>query len=263
MSEFILETRDLKKTYQPFKKTKVEAVRGISLKIRPGICFGLLGPNGAGKSTTIEMMEGILKPTAGEIFFNGSILKKEYRQYIGIQFQQTSLQDFLKVTEVLDLFSSLYTNPLPKEKVIKLCHLEEIIQRDCRRLSGGQRQRVLLAIALINDPRILFVDEPTTGLDPQARRDFWKLIQGIKAEGKTVILTTHYMEEAEILCDEIVIVDRGLVIAEGTPKDLIKKHFPDVDLTVRPKPLPTLEDVFLKITGRGLQQEDSNEAGSN
>lgn len=253
MAEFILETHHLKKTYQPNKKSKVEAVRDISLRVKPGICFGLLGPNGAGKSTTIEMMEGILKPTSGEILYFGKPIQKEYRQYIGIQFQQTSLQDFLKVTEVLDLFSSLYSNPLPKEKIIQLCNLDEILMRDCRRLSGGQRQRVLLAIALINDPKILFVDEPTTGLDPQARRDFWSLIQGIKAEGKTILLTTHYMEEAELLCNEIAIVDQGLVIAEGSPKELIQKYFPDADLSVRPKPLPNLEDVFLKITGRGLQ----------
>ncbi len=252
MNQFILETKNLKKTYQAGKKSQVEAVRGVDLKIRSGICFGLLGPNGAGKSTTIEMMEGILKPTSGEILYSGHPISRSYREDVGIQFQQTSLQDFLKVHEVLKLFSSLYISPLPTEDVIRLCNLNDILERDCRRLSGGQRQRVLLAIALINNPKILFLDEPTTGLDPQARRDFWSLIQGIKKQGKTIILTTHYMEEAQLLCDEIVIVDQGKVIASGTPQNLISTYFPEADLKNPPKPVPTLEDVFIKITGREL-----------
>jgi ABC-2 type transport system ATP-binding protein len=252
-SEFIIETRDLKKTYLQNKKTPIEAVRGINLRIKSGICFGLLGPNGAGKSTTIEMMEGILKPTSGEILFRGRPINQEYRQIVGIQFQETSLQDFLKVSEVLDLFSSLYTNPMSKRTIVEICHLRDILDRDCRRLSGGQRQRVLLAIALVNNPEILYVDEPTTGLDPQARRDFWSLIKEIKAQGKTIILTTHYMEEAQLLCDEIAIVDQGLKIDQGSPDELIKKHFPQADLSRTQVHIPNLEDVFLKITGRGLQ----------
>ena len=256
MSEVILQTKDLKKTYGK----DIHAVRGINLNIRRGQCHGLLGPNGAGKSTTIEMMEGILKPTSGEILYQGRQIDNEYRQIIGIQFQQTALQDYLKVTEVLDLFASLYEKTLAKEKIIELCNLSDIILRDCKKLSGGQRQRVLLAIALINNPEILFVDEPTTGLDPSARRDFWKLIQGIKAEGKTIILTTHYMDEAQILCDQLSIVDKGLVIAEGAPQELIKKHFPDVDFSHAPKPLPNLEDVFLKLTGHALKAESEEAA---
>jgi ABC-2 type transport system ATP-binding protein len=257
MSEVILQTKDLKKTYGK----DIHAVRGINLNIRRGQCHGLLGPNGAGKSTTIEMMEGILKPTSGEILYLGRPIDNDYRQIIGIQFQQTSLQDYLKVTEVLDLFASLYDKTLAKDKIIELCHLSDIISRDCKKLSGGQRQRVLLAIALINNPEILFVDEPTTGLDPSARRDFWKLIEGIKSEGKTIILTTHYMDEAQILCDQLSIIDKGLIIDEGAPKELIKKHFSDFDLSQAPKPLPNLEDVFLKLTGHNLKS-DSDEANN-
>ena len=254
MSSYILQTVGLKKTYGK----DIHAVRGIDLKIKAGQCHGLLGPNGAGKSTTIEMMEGILKPTSGEILYNGRTIDSAYRQIIGIQFQQTALQDYLKVTEVIDLFSSLYDKVLPKKEIIRLCSLDDIIERDCKKLSGGQKQRVLLAIALINNPQILFVDEPTTGLDPQARRDFWKLIQGIKAEGKTIILTTHYMDEAQILCDQLSIVDKGQIIDEGAPLELIKKHFPEADLTVNPKPVPNLEDVFLKLTGHALKAEAAN-----
>lgn len=254
MSDVILQTIDLKKTYPK----DIQAVRGISLKIRQGECHGLLGPNGAGKSTTIEMIEGILKPSSGKILYRDRPIDNQYRQIIGIQFQQTSLQDYLKVTEVLDLFASLYKKTLPKEEIIRLCNLQDIVNRDCKKLSGGQRQRVLLAIALVNDPEILFVDEPTTGLDPSARRDFWKLIQGIKVEGKTVILTTHYMDEAQILCDHLSIVDKGLVIDEGGPQELIRKHFPQTDFSQVPEPLPNLEDVFLKLTGQTLKTENQN-----
>ena len=218
----LLSVRDLQKHFP-----KVKAVNGVSFDIAAGQCFGLLGPNGAGKSTTIEMLEGILKPSAGEVRFKGEPLGRQYREKIGIQFQSTALQDFLTVRENLEFFSQLYSSGTPIEELIRACRLEEFLNRDSRKLSGGQRQRLLLAIALVNDPELIFLDEPTTGLDPQARRNFWELVQGIKARGKTIVLTTHYMEEAYLLCDDIAIMDKGQVIARGSPQKLLAEHFND------------------------------------
>jgi len=277
----------------------VTAVSGTSFTIQEGSCFGLLGPNGAGKSTTIEMLEGIVKPTSGEIFYRGKPLhKRQFSQVAGIQFQSTALQDNLSVLDNLKLFASFYQHSVELEELIETCALQEYIKRDARKLSGGQRQRLLLAIALINDPDIVFLDEPTTGLDPQARRNFWDLVNNIKARNKTVLLTTHYMEEAYTLCDEIAIMDHGSIIARGTPGELLSEHFKesileipladveqqpirieyqavagyaqiaseDVDSTVRSlldagihlKNLNirqrTLEDLFIKLTGRGLRE---------
>ncbi|WP_440876410.1 ABC transporter ATP-binding protein [Thalassotalea sp. PLHSN55] len=219
----VITVEALVKTYKD-----VVAVNNISFNIEKGHCFGLLGPNGAGKTTTIEMLEGIISPTKGQIYYQGKVLDKAMLAKIGIQFQHTALQDFLTVKETLKLFSSFYDNALPLSELINLCDLGDFLDRDNRKLSGGQRQRLLLAIALINDPEIVFLDEPTTGLDPQARRNFWQLIKNIKAKNKTVILTTHYMDEAEQLCDDIVIMDKGEIIASGTPRQLLDKHFDDV-----------------------------------
>ena len=219
----ILEVRDLAKQYP-----KVLAVDGVSFDVAPGICFGLLGPNGAGKTTTVEMLEGLGRPTAGTVHYRGAPLGPDYRERIGIQFQHTALQDFLTVRENLDFFGKLYRRTAPPEQVIARCRLADILDRDTGKLSGGQRQRVLLAIALINDPELLFLDEPTTGLDPQARRNFWDLIREIRAEGKTIVLTTHYMEEAYVLCDDIAIMDHGRVIARGSPQRLLAQHYNDV-----------------------------------
>ncbi|MDH5546637.1 MAG: ABC transporter ATP-binding protein [Gammaproteobacteria bacterium] len=218
--EVLLEVRNLFKSYG-----KVNAVNGISFQIKKGQCLGLLGPNGAGKTTTIEMMEGIAAPTSGEVLYKDKPLDHDFRQQAGIQFQATSLQDFLSVEETLRMFHSLYTHPADMQHIIDMCALHDILDRDNRKLSGGQRQRLLLALALVNDPEIVFLDEPTTGLDPQSRRNFWNLIEGIKARGKTIVLTTHYMDEAYVLCDEILIVDQGKIIAEGTPNALLDKHF--------------------------------------
>ena len=204
----------------------VKAVDGISLAVDPGQCFGLLGPNGAGKTTTLEMLEGIQSPTAGRVLYRGRPLDQDYRQAIGIQFQTTALQDFQTVDESLRMFGSLYRRTTDRDELIRLCNLGEILARDTRKLSGGQRQRLLLAIALVNDPDLVFLDEPTTGLDPQARRNFWSLIETVRARGKTILLTTHYMEEAERLCDEIAIVDHGRVISRGAPQALVREHFP-------------------------------------
>ena len=218
----IITVRNLKKHYP-----KVQAVDGVSFEVAEGSCFGLLGPNGAGKSTTVEMLEGILKPSAGEILFRGEPLGPQYRERVGIQFQTTALQDFLTVYENLRFFHSLYKRGPGIEELVESCRLGEFLNRDSRKLSGGQRQRLLLAIALVNDPDLLFLDEPTTGLDPQARRNFWELVQGIKARGKTIVLTTHYMEEAYLLCDEIAIMDHGHIIAQGSPQRLLAEHFND------------------------------------
>jgi ABC-2 type transport system ATP-binding protein len=204
---------------------EVRAVRGISFEIPAGSCFGLLGPNGAGKTTTIEMLEGIQKPDAGEILFRGRPIDQKFRQKVGIQFQHTALPEFITVKETLELFSSFYPDPRTMEDVIELCSLKDIIDRDNRKLSGGQRQRMLLALAIIPRPEIVFLDEPTTGLDPQARRNFWDLIRGILAEGTTVLLTTHYMDEAQVLCDRIAIMDHGKILELDTPGKLLGRHF--------------------------------------
>lgn len=204
----------------------VRAVDGICFEVKQGQCFGLLGPNGAGKTTTLEMLEGISSPTSGSITYEGRGLDRAFREEIGIQFQTTALQDFQTVRESLDMFASLYRRTADREELVRMCNLAEILDRDTRKLSGGQRQRLLLAIALINDPRLVFLDEPTTGLDPQSRRNFWRLIETVRKRGKTLVLTTHYMEEAQRLCDEIVIVDRGRIIARGSPGALVTSHFP-------------------------------------
>jgi ABC-2 type transport system ATP-binding protein len=221
----ILSVRDLKKHFG-----KVHAVDGVSFDVEDGICFGLLGPNGAGKSTTVELLEGISRPTSGAVLYRGQPLGPNYRARVGIQFQTTALQDFLTVHENLKFFRALYEQGPAIEELIEVCHLGEFLDRDSRKLSGGQRQRLLLAIALVNDPDLLFLDEPTTGLDPQARRAFWELVQSIKARKKTIVLTTHYMEEAYLLCDQIAIMDHGHIIAQGSPQKLLAQHFNDTVL---------------------------------
>lgn len=218
-----LEIKNLTKKYN-----SVSVVNNISFSIREGCCFGLLGPNGAGKTTTIEIIEGITKANSGEVLYYGNKISRLFKEESGIQFQSTALQDFLTVRETLQLFKNLYKNTANLDELIQLCSLEEFLDRDNQKLSGGQRQRLLLAIALINNPKVVFLDEPTTGLDPQARRNFWDLVKNIKAQNKTVILTTHYMDEAAVLCDEIVIMDKGCIIAQGNPRSLLSDHFDDI-----------------------------------
>jgi ABC-2 type transport system ATP-binding protein len=214
------------------------AVDGVSFSVPQGVCFGLLGPNGAGKTTTVEIMEGILPPTSGEVRYCGEPLGARFREEAGILFQKTALQDFLTVRQSIALFRGLYSHGLDVDEVIRLCSLEKLANRDNRKLSGGQQQRLLLAIALVNDPKVLFLDEPTTGLDPQARRNFWQLVESIKAQRKTIVLTTHYMEEAELLCDEIVILDRGRIVAQGPPRRLLHEHFAEVLLELPRQDFP-------------------------
>ena len=231
--EPVVEVRDLVKQYPG-----VRAVDGVSFTIAPGTCFGLLGPNGAGKTTTVEIMEGVTPLTSGQVLYRGQPLGGRFRAEAGIQFQKTALQEFVTVRETLAMFRRLYPQGRDIDEVIRLCSLESLADRDNRKLSGGQLQRLLLAVALINDPQVLFLDEPTTGLDPQARRNFWDLIRAIKAEQRTILLTTHYMEEAYYLCDVVAIMDRGRIIAEGTPTRLLADHFDDVVLELPREDFP-------------------------
>ncbi|HUP78689.1 MAG TPA: ABC transporter ATP-binding protein, partial [Pirellula sp.] len=214
--------RDLKKSYSG--KTVVEAVRGLNLQVNRGECFGLLGPNGAGKTTTIEILEGLLQATSGDVEVLGRRWTNKgeaIRQRIGVSLQETQLSEKLTVRETLSLFRSFYRNGIPLEAVMKSVSLDE--KRDARvsQLSGGQKQRLAVATALVGDPELLFLDEPTTGLDPASRRQLWEILRTLRQDGKTILLTTHYMDEAERLCDRVGIVDQGRMIALGTPQELI------------------------------------------
>lgn len=219
----IIEVQNLTKRYG-----SLTAVNNVSLKVPEGVCFGLLGPNGAGKTTMIEIMEGIREATEGTVLYRGEPLGPRYHERVGIQFQQTALQEYITVEETLHTFRRLYSTQRDFDELVEMTNLTELLKKDNRKLSGGQRQRMLLALALVNDPDLIFLDEPTTGLDPQARRNFWELIKRITAEKRTVILTTHYMEEAELLSDEIAIMDHGRIIAQNSPERLLKDHFAGV-----------------------------------
>ncbi len=235
----IIEVRDLRKQYPG-----VTAVDGVSFAIPEGVCFGILGPNGAGKTTTVEIMESLVTPSGGRVLYRGRPRGRRFQEEVGIQFQSTALQDFLTVRETLRLFHKLYERAADLDGVIQTCALDELLERDNRKLSGGQRQRLLLAIALLNDPAILFLDEPTTGLDPQSRQSFWHLIERIKEANKTIVLTTHYMEEAYRLCDEIIIMDHGSIIAQGSPEYLLAEHFGDTILQLPAEDFTVPVEVF-------------------
>jgi ABC-2 type transport system ATP-binding protein len=217
-----IECTGLRKTYDG----KVEAVRGLSLRIEAGECFGLLGPNGAGKTTTIEILEGLLAPTSGEVHLFGHTWTdnpRQLREWIGISLQDTRLSEKLSVRETIELFASFYSEPRPSSAVLEELELTEKADAWVGKLSGGQKQRLAVATALVGNPRILFLDEPTTGLDPQSRRQLWDIVRAFQKKGGTVLLTTHYMDEAERLCDRLAIVDHGQIIAEGSPSDLIDR----------------------------------------
>lgn len=212
--------RDLKKRYD----NKVDAVNGLDLEIARGECFGLLGPNGAGKTTTIEILEGLIEPTAGLVEVLGEEWHrngKTLRERIGITLQETKLAEKLTVLETLTLFRSFYQHGRDPRRVLEQVALTEKAETWIGKLSGGQKQRLAVACALIGDPEILFLDEPTTGLDPQSRRQIWELVRDFKARGRTVLITTHYMDEAERLCDRVAVIDSGKVIALGSPQQLI------------------------------------------
>jgi ABC-2 type transport system ATP-binding protein len=217
-----IQCTNLRKTYDG----KVEAVRGLSLQIEAGQCFGLLGPNGAGKTTTIEILEGLLAPTSGEVLIFGHTWNdnpRQLREWIGISLQETRLSEKLNVRETIELFASFYSDPRPTAEVLAELELTEKAESWVGKLSGGQKQRLAVATALVGNPRILFLDEPTTGLDPQSRRQLWDIVRAFQKKGGTVLLTTHYMDEAERLCDRLAIVDHGQIIAEGTPAELIDR----------------------------------------
>lgn len=219
-AEIVLGVRNLRKYYG-----EVKAVNGISFEVKRGKCLAILGPNGAGKTTTVEILEGLRKPDAGEIYYFGKPVKSidaSIKERIGVQLQTSAFLEHLTVKETLDFFGGLYSKRLPSEELIKLLSLEEKVNARVKGLSGGQLQRLAVAVALINDPEIVYLDEPTTGMDPQARRMLWNTVEDLKKRGKTVLLTTHYMEEAEYLADKVLIIDHGKIIAEGTVEDLIR-----------------------------------------
>lgn len=253
MSKVIISVKGLIKNYGSF-----QAVKGISFDVYEGEIFGLLGPNGAGKSTTLEIIETLRLKTAGEVWVNGSNLDtspNDIKQVIGVQLQTSGFYPGLNLVELIDLFAGLYNRKINARELLKVVNLEDKAKNKFKDLSGGQKQRFSIATTLINEPRIIFLDEPTTGLDPQARRNLWDLIKDIRAKGTTVIITTHYMDEAEVLCDRIAIIDSGKIIALDSPDHLID------DLVAtgfeRPKEVKkaNLEDVFIHLTGHGLREE--------
>jgi ABC-2 type transport system ATP-binding protein len=214
------------------------AVDGVNFEIREGSCFGLLGPNGAGKTTTIEMMEGIMQPDGGSVRYRGEPLGEDFRNEAGIMFQTTALQEFITVREVMRQFTRFYSHSASIDDLADRYALHEFLDQDTRKLSGGQKQRLLLAMAMINQPKILFLDEPTTGLDPQSRRNLWNQVQQVREQGATILLTTHYMEEAYELCDEIAIMDHGRIIAQDAPDALLAAHFDDVVVQLHVDDIP-------------------------
>src|SRR5437764_3591488 len=223
MSAVAVRCQGLFKRY-PSSAGPVDAVNGLDLEVRVGECFGLLGPNGAGKTTTIEILEGLLSPTSGDVTVLGRHWGEDdqaLRERLGITLQATRLADKLTVREVLVLFRSFYKDGNEPDAVMERVSLTEKARSYVSKLSGGQRQRLAVACALVGNPELLFLDEPTTGLDPQSRRQLWDILREFRAEGRTVLITTHYMDEAERLCDRVAVVDRGKVIALGSPAELI------------------------------------------
>lgn len=255
-----IRVRDLVKTYPG--RPPVEAVRGLDLDVQSGECFGLLGPNGAGKTTTLEIIEGLLDATAGEVEVLGLKWGQDdnaIRRKIGISLQETRLSDKLTVRETVTLFRSFYSNgPTPDEAIARV-GLEEKSRSYVDKLSGGQRQRLAVATALVGDPDLLFLDEPTTGLDPQSRRSLWDVIRSLRDRGRTVVLTTHYMDEAERLCDRVAVIDHGKVIALGTPGELIAsvggENVIDLDLDPSGTLRPAHEDLTQLPTVKSVREE--------
>ena len=224
----------------------VQAVDGVSFEVAPGEVFGLLGPNGAGKTTTVEMLEGLRAPDSGQLEVLGIDVARnpdDLKQRVGVTLQTAELYPKLTVIEVLDLFRSFYKRSLPTNQLIEFLDLGERRTAQTRQLSGGQRQRLAVALALVNDPEVIFLDEPTTGLDPAARRSLWDLVQKLQGQGKTILLTTHYMEEAEVLCDRLAIMDHGKLLDMGTVTELVGRRFKE--RTVRFDTIDRLTDAQL------------------
>jgi ABC-2 type transport system ATP-binding protein len=253
----VVSVRDLHKTYGA-----VRAVDGISFEVERGEVFGLLGPNGAGKTTTIEILEGLNKPDSGEIQvlgINPAAQQTELKERIGVQLQTAALYPNLTVVELLDLFGSFYSRPRPTDELIREFGLEERQTGLTKQLSGGQRQRLSVALAMVNDPELIFLDEPTTGLDPQARRSLWDQISTFKGEGRTVLLTTHYMEEAEQLCDRVAIMDHGKILEIGTVTELVGRHFKERTIRFTDRPELT-DDRLAALPGVTRMARENDEA---
>lgn len=252
MSNPIIKVTNLHKKYGDF-----EAVKGISFEVFEGEIFGLLGPNGAGKSTTLEIIETLRQKTAGKVFVDGLDLDKqpnEIKKVIGVQLQTSGFYPNLNLIELIKLFAGLYNREVEPYSLLDLVNLRDKAKAKVKELSGGQKQRFSIATTLINDPKIIFLDEPTTGLDPQARRNLWDLILEIRRRGTTVIITTHYMDEAEFLCDRVAIVDSGKIVALNSP-DLLIDELVATGFE-RPKEMKhaNLEDVFIHLTGHSLRE---------
>jgi ABC-2 type transport system ATP-binding protein len=249
----IIEVRNLVKNYGSF-----EAVKGISFEVKEGEIFGLLGPNGAGKSTTLEIIETLRTKTSGEVLVDGMSIDtnaNDIKKIIGVQLQTSGYYPGLNLTELIQLFAGLYNRTINPMDLLKTVNLEEKAKAKYKELSGGQKQRFSVATTLINEPKIVFLDEPTTGLDPQARRNLWELVRSIQKRGATVIITTHYMDEAEYLCDRVAIIDSGKIVALDAPGNLIDNLL--ATGFERPKQMKqaNLEDVFISLTGHALRDE--------
>lgn len=251
MAEKLLVVKDLRKSYDDF-----EAVKGISFEVEHGEIFGILGPNGAGKTTTLEMIETIKELDGGSIILDGLDVTKESQKVkyiIGVQPQSPAFMDKVKLTEQLEQLASAYGERVNSKKLLKEVGLEDKAGEFVESLSGGQKQRFSIVASLVHNPKVFFMDEPTTGLDPQARRNLWELIADIKKKGVTVVMTTHYMEEAELLCDRVAIMDNGKIIALDTPKNLVKQLLEKGFKPTRKVEQANLEDVFIDLTGKELR----------
>ncbi|OSZ80074.1 ABC transporter ATP-binding protein [Chitinophagaceae bacterium IBVUCB2] len=253
MSKTIISVKNLVKNYGKFN-----AVKGISFEVKEGEIFGLLGPNGAGKSTTLEIIETLRQKTSGEVIVDGIDLDKdpnEIKKIIGVQLQTSGYYPGLNLLQLIELFCGLYNRTVDPMQLLEMVNLKDKAKAKVKELSGGQKQRFSVATTLINEPRIIFLDEPTTGLDPQARRSLWELVKNIRQRGTTVIITTHYMDEAEYLCDRVAIIDAGNIIALDTPDKLIDNLIATGFERPKEMKLANLEDVFIKLTGHSLRED--------
>ncbi len=247
-----IEVVDLFKRYGDIK-----AVDGISFSVGHGEIFGMLGPNGAGKTTTVEILEGLRELDEGKAFVNGVDVTRypqSVKAIIGVQLQQNAFFERLTLAETVTLFAALYRSNIDPDEILDQVGLLERRNADYKELSGGQKQRLSIAVALVNDPVAMFLDEPTTGLDPQARRNMWELISGLRQKGMAIMLTTHYMEEAQELCDRVAVIDQGKIVAMDTPSELIRDLEESGFESERRDGTVTLEDVFINLTGRRLQE---------
>ncbi|MEI8280617.1 MAG: ABC transporter ATP-binding protein [Bacteroidota bacterium] len=253
MGKSIIVVKDLVKKYNDFT-----AVNGISFEVQEGEIFGLLGPNGAGKTTTLEIIETLREKTSGEIWVDGMDLDKspnDIKKIIGVQLQAAGYYPNLNLKQIIELFAGLYNRSIEPMALLDTVNLREKAKSKFKELSGGQKQRFSIATTLINEPKIIFLDEPTTGLDPQARRNLWELIKQVKDRGTTVVLTTHYMDEAEELCERVAIVDSGKIISINTPNELIDNLIASGFQRKKEVKAANLEDVFINLTGKAMREE--------